>query len=85
MATWWLENNSPDWRRRRLPPEPDTATQVTAPRPSEVLIVDPDLLRRLAQEALHPTDDNGVPLNGAAIPTAGPIRNHPLVTDSAAE
>lgn len=79
-AVWYLENVHPDWRRRRLPPEPAQAAQPVASPSQHVLIVEPELLRRIAMEQLHAKDPDSRewPVVGP-----GPIR-HPLVTDSAA-
>ena len=80
LAVWWLENAHPDWRRHRVLPEPERVAPVAAPR-SDVFILDPDTLRRLAQLKLAERDPDG---RGSPLLGVGPIRS-PLVRDSLAE
>jgi len=51
MAAWWLENTSPDWRRRSEPPPVQTNVQVSAP--TQVIVVDRELLEEMGIERVR--------------------------------
>lgn len=76
-AAWWLENASPEWRRRKERPEPEPPPAVRMAPSGETIIISAEDLRRFAEERIRM--ERGEPRDGVDEETR--VRRSRLVSD----